>query len=262
MTLLYSNLRRVRPTEGPGAKLFEIRTARDLTILQVSKAIGIYSNDYIDYETGCRTAWGAYPGAVRSAVKIADFFGLKTEEIWGPDPRPLSRRSRYAADAVGNDRLIRERTLRGWTQAEAARRLDVHQVSLAQIEGFYRPCVNRRSCRFTKFALHMARLYERDPEWLFAEAFVRVHVRPKHDEIEVSEDFFGLEDSPEDVLARKQLCALAVSGLSIRQQFIVESRADGETLLLIGEQLGLSRERVRQIEEAALVKMRAALEAA
>ncbi|MDP2084345.1 MAG: RNA polymerase factor sigma-32 [Gemmobacter sp.] len=57
--------------------------------------------------------------------------------------------------------------------------------------------------------------------------------------------------------------ARALGGLSARERFIVAERKmrdDPRTLESLGEELGLSKERVRQLEAAAFAKMRRALE--
>lgn len=252
-----------RPTEGPGAKLHALRTARDLCALQAARGANVTVTAYTDYELGRTTAWSTrsgFPITSQSAERVAKFFGVTVEDIWGQPP-VVEGRMPYAQSETGAARLIRERTSRSLTQAEAAARIGICQVTLTRLEGLTLRCF-KKSGKLTKTALLVAKFYKCDPAWLFGDVFVHVRIRPQHDEVEVSEDFFGLEDSPEEVLARKQLCALAMSGLSDRQQSIMESRAEGETLGTIGERWGLTRERVRQIEAAALVKMRAALEAA
>lgn len=58
--------------------------------------------------------------------------------------------------------------------------------------------------------------------------------------------------------------AVAVKGLNARERLIVTERklrGDGRTLESLGEELGLSKERVRQLEAAAFAKMRRSLEA-
>lgn len=58
--------------------------------------------------------------------------------------------------------------------------------------------------------------------------------------------------------------AQALGGLNARERFIVAERKlrdDPRTLESLGEELGLSKERVRQLEAAAFAKMRRALEA-
>jgi RNA polymerase sigma-32 factor len=58
--------------------------------------------------------------------------------------------------------------------------------------------------------------------------------------------------------------ALALQGLNPRERFIVAERKlrdEGRTLESLGEELGLSKERVRQLEAAAFAKMRRSLEA-
>jgi RNA polymerase sigma-32 factor len=55
----------------------------------------------------------------------------------------------------------------------------------------------------------------------------------------------------------------AMRGLNPRERYIVAERKlkeDGRTLESLGEELGLSKERVRQLEAAAFAKMRRSLE--
>jgi RNA polymerase sigma-32 factor len=57
--------------------------------------------------------------------------------------------------------------------------------------------------------------------------------------------------------------ANALQGLNARERYIVaerQLREDGKTLESLGEELGLSKERVRQLEAAAFAKMRRSLE--
>ena len=54
----------------------------------------------------------------------------------------------------------------------------------------------------------------------------------------------------------------ALETLNERELFIIKRRRlseDGQTLEALGEQLGISKERVRQVEHQALNKLRAAL---
>ncbi len=76
-------------------------------------------------------------------------------------------------------------------------------------------------------------------------------------------------ESPEETASKKEAHELnarsvqhALEGLEARERLIIEKRLlddDRETLARIGEQLGLSRERVRQLELRARQKLRAAL---
>ncbi len=74
----------------------------------------------------------------------------------------------------------------------------------------------------------------------------------------VEEEFLHKED--EELL--KAGINIAMSGLSERERYIIEHRYLSEnpaTLQEIGEHLGLSRERVRQLESKALKKVKATL---
>jgi RNA polymerase sigma-32 factor len=65
-----------------------------------------------------------------------------------------------------------------------------------------------------------------------------------------------------DAEVRRRWLARALETLSERELFIIKRRRlseDGQTLEALGEQLGISKERVRQVEHQALNKLRAAL---
>ena len=71
-----------------------------------------------------------------------------------------------------------------------------------------------------------------------------------------------VEDSHDRTALRGWLAA-AMSGLSDRERFIVAERKlrdDPRTLESLGDELGLSKERIRQVEAAAFAKMRRSLE--
>lgn len=72
----------------------------------------------------------------------------------------------------------------------------------------------------------------------------------------------GVEHAHDTAQLREWLLS-ALQGLSERERFIVRERklrADPRTLESLGEELGLSKERVRQLEAAAFHKMRKSLE--
>jgi len=72
----------------------------------------------------------------------------------------------------------------------------------------------------------------------------------------------GVEHAHDTAQLREWLLA-ALQGLSERERFIVRERklrADPRTLESLGEELGLSKERVRQLEAAAFQQMRKSLE--
>lgn len=84
------------------------------------------------------------------------------------------------------------------------------------------------------------------------------------------QDFLSDErPNPEDVVigmrdgeTRSRWLAEALQGLSPREQTIIRERRlreDGATLEELGQQLGVSKERVRQLEHRALMKLRASM---
>ncbi len=65
-----------------------------------------------------------------------------------------------------------------------------------------------------------------------------------------------------DTRRRSQWLDEGLKSLSSRELIIIKERRlqeEGETLEALGEKLGISKERVRQIEQAALKKLKAAL---
>ena len=65
-----------------------------------------------------------------------------------------------------------------------------------------------------------------------------------------------------DAEARTRWLAEALSGLSVREQTIIRQRRlaeNGATLEELGRQLGVSKERVRQLEHRAMLKLRASM---
>jgi len=81
----------------------------------------------------------------------------------------------------------------------------------------------------------------------------------------LADDRMNQEEALSELQERRQLCqqvARAVAGLNEKERFIVEKRISADepmTLQEIATQFSISRERVRQIEEAALKKMKTAL---
>ncbi len=72
-------------------------------------------------------------------------------------------------------------------------------------------------------------------------------------------DFVEVLEEEDEAMHKKELINAALSKLSDKERFIIENRILKEeplTLQTIGEQLGITRERVRQIEESALKKLK------
>ena len=66
-------------------------------------------------------------------------------------------------------------------------------------------------------------------------------------------------ENAHDTATLRQWLLSALTDLSDREQFIVRERKlreDPRTLESLGDELGLSKERIRQVESAALAKMR------
>ena len=66
----------------------------------------------------------------------------------------------------------------------------------------------------------------------------------------------GVDFDAMELRERSDQVEALMSRLSLREQLIVRDRIDGETLLAVAEQWGITKERVRQIEAAALDKLR------
>ncbi|HNB04632.1 MAG TPA: sigma-70 family RNA polymerase sigma factor [Thauera aminoaromatica] len=121
-----------------------------------------------------------------------------------------------------------------------------------------------RLMRYTKEQRHTIRL----PESTFHKKHVVVKCRSmdariKSDDGErqnLSDVLFDAEVEPADVTCQRAFNVAKVreilATMSEREQWILQERADDRTLEEIGKDLGLCRERVRQIEEQALDKLR------
>jgi RNA polymerase sigma-32 factor len=71
-------------------------------------------------------------------------------------------------------------------------------------------------------------------------------------------------EAAHDTAQLREWLLVAMQSLTERERFIVRERklrADPRTLESLGEELGLSKERIRQLEAAAFQKMRRSLEA-
>jgi len=80
--------------------------------------------------------------------------------------------------------------------------------------------------------------------------------------IEVGDSFVVAPPEPESDAAQAEIVRLlraAIKELPDRQQDIIRSRMRGQTLLSIGNELGISKERVRQIEKMGHERLRQAL---
>lgn len=67
-------------------------------------------------------------------------------------------------------------------------------------------------------------------------------------------------ESMREILDRNRACLTRVEQLVLTERFALASRGKGRTLAGVGRIVGLTNERVRQIQKAALVKIRLALE--
>lgn len=72
-------------------------------------------------------------------------------------------------------------------------------------------------------------------------------------------DFTELLEEEDEARHQKELISNALNKLSEKEKFVIENRIlkdEPLTLQAVGEQLGITRERVRQIEESALKKLK------
>jgi len=103
------------------------------------------------------------------------------------------------------------------------------------------------------------------------DSFIRARVRSRvgsasfdddDDDLGIGEpvDTFDPIGELEDYEAADVLARAAVRVLNDREREVLSRRADGETLQVIGATLGLSKERIRQIEQRAVARARAALQ--
>lgn len=72
-------------------------------------------------------------------------------------------------------------------------------------------------------------------------------------------DFIELLEEEDEAQHQKELISYALSKLSEKERFVIENRIlkdEPLTLQAVGDQLGITRERVRQIEESALKKLK------
>lgn len=250
--------------------LYNLRRNGGLTVEALCRTLQIAAQDYYAYELHGKSPYGGWKGVYVPAQKLSDFFKKTIEEIWGPDTRPSPfterrvRRNPRAISDKGNQRLIQERWNRQLTLKQLEASCGINLVHIIRLESMTDSPV-RQNYQFRTAAKTLAKFYERDPHWLFAEAFVRVTPKP-FEEIELDEGQFaelvGAQETPEDTYARKELLELAFQAVNAAQSRVILQREQGWKLDEIGAQYGLSKERIRQIDARGLERMRAALEKA
>ena len=158
-----------------------------------------------------------------------------------------------------NHALRSRRKELGLTQEYIAKAIGIHPLKYCYIENLKAwPDENRRE--------DIAKVLGRSPDEMFPAELERI-VRPKfmaHKEVveaEKIEQFYLkhsqilLPAAPDQILVQMDLENL-MSHLPEREREIVERYNDGETLDEIGFVIGLTRERVRQIRERALQRLR------
>ena len=123
-------------------------------------------------------------------------------------------------------------SLRGWRQSKASL---AHLLSL-NVKGF----ATRLASKICLDNVSLFGPFEETPD---GEALILEDVLPSD------------EPGPEEALMRREVQE-ALACLPERHQEVLRGRLQGETLAEIGARLGISRERVRQIEAKALLKLK------
>ena len=82
----------------------------------------------------------------------------------------------------------------------------------------------------------------------------------------ITQDYHYVEPLPSDADEQKdftqQIWEEAKKNLTVNQWKVLQARMEGRTLMQVGQELGLTKERVRQIQLAALTKLRSLFRAA
>jgi RNA polymerase sigma factor (sigma-70 family) len=164
---------------------------------------------------------------------------------------------------VRNNRLIKARERLGYKSApEAAQACGISYTTLNHLEGF-KISPLQTDGTWTESALKLAEFLYEDPAELWPKE--ALFVQKSRASVEASfEDIRRLSGDPPEMRmmieadhgTRTKLLA-AMSALSPQQKEVIEARFAGDnTLDEVGAEMGLSRERVRQIENSALTKLR------
>ena len=166
---------------------------------------------------------------------------------------------------VRNNQLKQRREELGFTQAELSRRAGIQPSMYGVLESMKR-CPQLPDGKWCKDAKRLAIFYNVPPEQLFPDSVMAIKRPEATRRMDAAELQFALEggsrrmlDSP-DVVAhkREQLRKIndAASVLAERSQLVLRRRQEGFTLEDIAEEIGRTRERVRQIEAQAMRRLR------
>ncbi len=169
-----------------------------------------------------------------------------------------------------NNQLRARRIELGLTMIECARRVSISYNLYCRYENLRESPISNRAHQLWKpTAERIAAFFGVAPEVLFPAAVLAVEQPTVVAEIEGErlaalaawQSGMELPPAPDELLEeRQEVEALsdALATLPPRERFVLQARADGKTLQALGEELKLSREHVRQIEDKSLKNLRSA----
>lgn len=165
---------------------------------------------------------------------------------------------------VRNNRLVTAREQLGLTQTAAAKMIGV--VNLGRLETCNDQAMGTYG-EWTMSAQKIATFYGYSPEYLWPEEVRALKKRAATlfvDATDVAELLSGRPDlllqEKRDVEAEAQLFDRAMGSLNPREREVLRRRAEGATLLTIGDEFELSKERIRNIEVQAEMRVRRAVQ--
>ena len=119
--------------------------------------------------------------------------------------------------------------------------------------------ISPRTNDYTDVALRISSALRCDPDDLFSDAQRTMQLERNSAEMFVDEEVVAMLAVPGDVegaaWAKVEVSRL-LAGLKPRERHVVERRMEGDTLEDIGVELGVNRERVRQIEAKGMRRMK------